>query len=794
MSQKQNILNPSLFFGSVLAVAATALLVTTTTFTQAQELPDIPGETEVFGGFVVSPFDPVVVSEGGTGETNVVLINDPSQPATIQVTSSNPALATVSPSVLNFDANNWSILQPVQIISLVDDNEVNEDVTLTFQITTASPEFVGVEVQTRTVTLLDTTPTGGTGDDDQDDSDNESDDDDNSDDNNNDDDNSDDGDGNGDSDDANTMEPGFTITPNTVLSVDEGQVLTGAYDVVLNSAPGGRVRIKIDSNNPNSLTVNGVDRAFLEFDDTDWNQAKQVSVEGVEDGNVNDEQVNVTFDVLEGPNPYLNLANQNRQVNTIDNDGLNSDGGGVGGINDDPGLLVTPTAMVTMDEGVMMNGAYEVALLTEPQTTVTLQAMASQMDMVELNGAATATMTFDATNWDQAQMLDVMALEDDLDLLDDTLEIQFSVTSGPSEYLDLAMLSRSLMIMDNDTATGGGNDDEPGIMLSPETTQQVGEGEMLNGAYQAVLTSAPTQPVTITARSSDATAVSLNDGEEATMTFDATNWNQLQDLNVMGLEDDDIFDETVELTFTVTEGSDEYTQLSPLTRQMTVLDDDTATGGGGEQSMPMVNLNPVSGVDVTEGTLFGGGYEVSLATEPSADFTLTVVSSDPSRLVINGAAQATMTFTSINWNELQFLDLEALEDADMDDQMVTLTFEMTSGASEYTGLPAMTRTVQILDDDEGGFGGANPDADNNNVSDADDNDSDLGVGGANPDMDDADDMDNDSPAPTPTATPRANGLIRTGANSSSSSGYFLISSGLILLAASLATLSYSNKS
>ena len=587
-----------------LGILAAASLVTTTTLTEAQfQFPEVPGATPVFGGFVVSPLDPLTIEEETTGQMDVVLINGPSQPATITVTPSDPSLVTVSPSTLTFDENNWSILQPVQVTSLADTNTSTDMVTLDFQISTASPEFVGMEVQTRTVMITDAGNQNGNNGNGNSNNGNGNNGNGNGNNGNNGNGNNGNGNGNGggrggsnpDDDNNNAAtEAGMTITPETMLSVNEGEVLTGAYDIILNSDPGQTVTIKVDSNNPNSLTVNGQGRTEVVFDSSDWNQSKQISVEGVEDDNVNDEQVNITFDVLNGPNAYLNLANQSRQVMTMDNDGQTNEGDSADDDNgnDDneemsAGLVINPVDPVTMDEGTTEEGVYAVSLESMPSEAVTVEVRSNDPARLVMSTSASAQMTFDASNWDQPQLLTLTALEDE-DTFENFAPLTFEVVSGPSAYTDLDFMFRSVRILDNDTDTGvgGSNPDddnndatEQGLMVTPADPIAIFEGESVPGAFDVALMSRPTGPVTVMVQSNTPESLAINADNMLALTFDATNWDQLQQIDIEGVEDENTEDEIAFLSFD-TSGAN-YDDVDNVLRSVNVFDNDSATDDDG---------------------------------------------------------------------------------------------------------------------------------------------------------------------------------------------------------------------
>ncbi|MEZ4798217.1 MAG: hypothetical protein R2809_00270 [Flavobacteriales bacterium] len=88
---------------------------------------------------------------------------------------------------------------------------------------------------------------------------------------------------------------------------------------------------------------------------------------------------------------------------------------------------------------------------------------------------------------------------------------------------------------------------------------------------------------------------------------------------------------------------------------------------------------------------------VTLNTQPSADVTISISSSNPSEISFS---PATLTFTSANWNTPQYITVQGLDDsADDGNTVTTLTLSASSADANYNSLSAFTVNVTNLDDD-----------------------------------------------------------------------------------------------
>ena len=96
---------------------------------------------------------------------------------------------------------------------------------------------------------------------------------------------------------------------------------------------------------------------------------------------------------------------------------------------------------------------------------------------------------------------------------------------------------------------------------------------------------------------------------------------------------------------------------------------------------------------LTEGD--SGTYTVVLDSQPTGNVAFTLESSDMSSVTLDtnmamDGDQNTLTFTTDNWNTAQTVTLAAVEDTNADDESVTISHAINSGATMDTSYAALT--------------------------------------------------------------------------------------------------------
>ena len=213
------------------------------------------------------------------------------------------------------------------------------------------------------------------------------------------------------------------------------------------------------------------------------------------------------------------------------------------------------------------------------------------------------------------------------------------------------------------------------VVLS-ESALSVDEGDSTGSDYTVRLSHRPSEQVTVTVSGQAGTDVSV---DKDTLTFTMGNWNTPQTVTVTAADDHDTSDDAVTLAHTASGG--EYAGVSAALA-VTVIDDDT----------PDLVLSTTT-LEVMEGDAGGATYTVKLATEPSAEVTVTVSGQIGTDVSVD---KDTLTFTMGNWNTPQTVTVTAGPDHDADDEVVTLAHS-ASGA-EYAGVSAAL-AVTVVDDD-----------------------------------------------------------------------------------------------
>ena len=222
-----------------------------------------------------------------------------------------------------------------------------------------------------------------------------------------------------------------------------------------------------------------------------------------------------------------------------------------------------------------------------------------------------------------------------------------------------------------------------------ETTESAG-----TATFTVKLATEPTGDVEIGVASSDTgegtvDTDSMMNGNQSSLTFTATNWNEAQTVTLTGVDDsaaDGNRDYTVTLTIDQTNTADSnYDALSAVTVYATNRDNEFG-----------LNVSAVSG----QATEAGGQatFTVALRTQPTAAVTVSVSSQDASE---GTAAPPSLTFATTSWNAARTVTVTGAND-NVDDGTVTwaVRLDPASGDGNYdTSSVEEDISVTTTDDD-----------------------------------------------------------------------------------------------
>ena len=409
-----------------------------------------------------------------------------------------------------------------------------------------------------------------------------------------------------------------------------------SYTVKLATEPTATVTVAISGHSGTDLTL---DETSLTFTTTDWNDVQTVTVTAGEDDDTTDDTATLTHEASGGD--YGDVE-ADLEVTVTDNDA--------------PGLVLSPTSL---DVAEGDDASYTVKLATAPTGTVTVAITIPAGTDLTLDDAS---LTFTSSTWDDVQTVTVTAGEDD-DAAEDTATLAHAASGGGYGNVEA------------DLAVTVTDDDAPGLVLSP-TSLGVAEGD--DASYTVKLATEPTGTVTVAITLPAGTDLTLDD---ASLTFTTTDWNDVQTVTVTAGEDPDTANDTATLTHTASGGG--YGNVEE-DLAVTVTDDD---GAG-------LVLSPTS-LDVDEGD--DASYTVKLATQPTDTVTVAVTLPAGTDLTLDDAS---LTFTTSTWNDVQTVTVTAGEDPDTVNDTATLTHTASGGG--YGNVEA-DLAVTVTDDDAPGL-------------------------------------------------------------------------------------------
>ncbi len=467
-------------------------------------------------------------------------------------------------------------------------------------------------------------------------------------------------------------EQGITIEPAFLkLEIVEGS--SGIFSYRLDAEPSGdgttSVTVKI-GDPPEEVTVSlpkdkipqttSVSSNFV-GGEGDWDRIEKVTVHAGEDDDAVDDMVKIIVDPQAGGYSFLD----DYVINVTVKD------------NDTRGLQVSPREL-PIDEGDC--NQYTIHQLnTKPTKTVTV-SITSDNDEVTVDTDLTtpgdqSSLEFTMTNWKDPQSVKVCAAEDD-DAIGDLAELTNTPSGG--DYNSVIPVKVDVTVNENDKV---------GLIVTT-TKLHVNEGESNTYAVRLATQPSATVTVDVTGATGEVTVDTdpNTDGNQTTLTFTASNWNDNQTVTVSAGADDDGVNDSATLTNTASGG--DYELISENV-EVTVIDND--------------EINLIGSTDVlsiVEGDQ--GTYTINLSTEPTVQVTITIVSdnlditidTDPS----TDGDQTTLTFTGSNWDDGQTVTVSAHHDDDGVNDSAIL--DNTASGGEYQGKEHKINVTVIDNDDQ----------------------------------------------------------------------------------------------
>lgn len=310
-------------------------------------------------------------------------------------------------------------------------------------------------------------------------------------------------------------------------------------------------------------------------------------------------------------------------------------------IDDDTQLITASPSSLSVGEGAAAD--LDVRLAFRPATAVTIAAATLAPAMASVTPAS---ITFTPADYATPQRLTVTAMEDaDAAPGSTTVRLEQVATGLVTDV--------AINIIENDTLT---------IETTPSALSLVEGGSATFGVR---LTAMPLTDVTVALSSSDPSAAVAT---PSPLFFNSTNWSTYQTVAVTGIQDVDLANESVTIALAAS-------GLSTKSVTAAISDDDS-------QQLVVSTTN----VAVTEGGTATVG--VSLQYQPSANVTVTVVSSLPG----SASVPASLTFSPATYAAVQSLVITGVQDSNIVNETATITLASS-------GIPSVAITANITDND-----------------------------------------------------------------------------------------------
>ena len=472
----------------------------------------------------------------------------------------------------------------------------------------------------------------------------------------------------------------FVRTPGITVSAISGNTseneTTASFTVYLNTQPTADVTINLSSSDASEGVINSPVSVSLTFTAANYSTAQTVTVQGVDD------------DIIDGDINYTIITNAVSSSDIYYN-GLNADDVDLVNLDDDvAGVSVDPVSGLTTSEAGG-TAQFNVVLDCQPNAEVTITLSSSNTDEGLVtgvsrgtfdSGANTASISFDASNWNSAVVVTVTGQNDDIDDTDQTYYINTSLTTSPGDLNFNGLLVDDVEISNSD-------DDIAGVTVSP-TAGLVTSEDGDDDTFTIVLDSEPTSNVTIALSSSDETEGTVS---PANVVFTPLNWNTPQTVTATGvndpIDDGDIPYTIITAAAASLDGT--YNGINPADVSVTNTDNDEAS----------LIVAPLTGLVTTE-TGGEASFTVKLQTQPVNPITISVISNNTDEGTVD---KSSLTFNSTNWNTNQTVTIAGVDDDLVDGDIgYTITLSVTSGDTPYTSLDDIDISVTNNDDDVAG--------------------------------------------------------------------------------------------
>ena len=479
--------------------------------------------------------------------------------------------------------------------------------------------------------------------------------------------------------------PGIQVS-RANIGIQEGG--SGTFTVRLNTEPLDDITVGVSLDSETDQVLKDaitVEPAALEFTTDNWDEPQTVTVTNSAEGDANISDETVTIDLVvtsadSTTDPYLTPDPASREVEVTIND------------DDDAGFMLSADE-VTVREGDTSAEAFTIVLTSQPSGSVVVTFESSDDTKV----ADGAEHTFSDQNWNMPHTvsLNVTDETDEADVADDsvTITIRTEVTEDEEDLFHGLTDTVAVTIED---------DDKDGIQVDPkavtvfEGTSNTDDTNSDPAQWTVQLNTEPTADVVVTISSSDASRATASTSvitftNDTISTQDAVRWNAAQTITVSSEVDDDIVNDEVTFTHSVTSGA-----YAAADAEVVVTVDDNADArivtdltAVTESDQDLLEAGITHTITVPEGGTVS--YTLNLSARPTAT-TMVNFPVDSELISLN---RERITFRGGDWHRPRATEITAGTDDNAVDETVVITHTASAGG----GYGGQMIVVQVTIDD-----------------------------------------------------------------------------------------------
>ena len=445
------------------------------------------------------------------------------------------------------------------------------------------------------------------------------------------------------------------------------------FSIVLNTRPFTDVRLNMNISGDNFI----LSKQYVVFTPDNWNSPQEIIVSAVDDAKADGTQNGtLVFSVLTSDGGYSPIKPEDKTFYAADNDTA-------GYIIRSAGGNELPEEIMTGEDG--SQAIFAMSLNSLPTSPVRLLLAVSD----DSEGSVNPTeLILNENNWQALNTITVTGLNDDAVDGNQPFIVNFTLISAGTDYQNLT-LPTGISFINTD-------DDSPGYSI-----QVIGNGEVSESGtserFTINLTGGPLDNVVLDIASGDTGEIIVNPSQ---LVFTRDNWNSPRDIIVTGVNDNIIDGNTVSaVSFQIsslTRDASYQQEGAPSAIMFTNIDDDSAS----------INITASDGSDLSnilrtseEGEQLA--FSLSLASKPSADVTVEVISGNTAEVSV---LTPSIIFTPEGWNSLQTIILQGEDDKVADGTIPSnISFKIFSLDSDYDGLSRENLIVSNTDNDSAGF-------------------------------------------------------------------------------------------